>query len=243
MLRGAIAERPLPVRLARLNWKALEQDLWNRGYAITDAILNRKECDELVALYPQDERFRKRIDMASRRFGLGDYKYFKYPLPRLVQSLRVRLYPRLAAVANRWMEALGARERYPPSLGEFLGRCHREGQTRPTPLLLHYEADGYNCLHQDIYGPLAFPLQVTAFLSRAGEDHEGGAFLLYEQRPRAQSMCDALMPPQGALVLFASRIRPEPGKRGYRRVQLRHGVSRVFAGKRYTLGIIFHDAK
>ncbi len=181
--------------------------------------------------------------MAAKRFGLGDYKYFNYPLPPVVQSLRVRLYPRLAPIANRWMEALGAPERYPATLREFLALCHLHGQSRPTPLLLHYEAGGYNCLHQDLYGALVFPLQVTAFLSRPTEDYSNGAFLLLEQRPRAQSMCDALMPDQGALVLFASRIRPEPGKRGYRRVQLRHGVSRVRAGARYTLGIIFHDAK
>jgi len=242
-MESAVAVPSISARLSRLDWKVLEAQLWELGHAVSEPILTRAECDELVALYPQEERFRKRIDMAAKRFGLGDYKYFKYPLPPIVQSLRARLYPRLAKIANRWMAALGAAERYPATLREFLARCHLHGQTRPTPLLLHYEAGGYNCLHQDLYGPLAFPLQVTAFLSRPSEDFENGAFLLLEQRPRAQSMCDALMPPQGALVLFASRVRPELGKRGYRRVQLRHGVSRVGAGTRYTLGIIFHDAK
>lgn len=177
------------------------------------------------------------------RFGEGDYKYFHYPLPRVVQALRVRLYPRLAPIANQWMEALDAKERYPKTLREFLARCHRAGQNRPTPLLLHYEAGGYNCLHQDLYGALAFPLQVTAFLSRPSQHYGSGAFLLYEVRPRAQSMCDALVPEQGALVIFPTRMRPERGQRGYRRVQLKHGVARVRSGTRYTLGIIFHDAK
>jgi hypothetical protein len=229
--------------LVRLDWKTLERELWERGHGVTDPVLTKAECQELVALYSREERFRSTVNMAAKRFGLGDYKYFKYPLPSVVQTLRLRLYPRLASIANGWMEALGAQERYPATLREFLARCHQHGQTRPTPLLLHYEAGGYNCLHQDLYGPLAFPLQVTAFLSRPSEDYTDGAFLLLEQRPRAQSMCDALMPSQGALVVFASRIRPQLGKRGYRRVQMRHGVSRVRTGTRYTLGIIFHDAK
>jgi len=230
-------------RLARLDWGALEDELWKQGHAVTPPILTRTECRRLTALYPEPQRFRKTIDMAPRRFGVGDYKYFRYPLPPVVQSLRVRLYRQLAPVANRWMEALRAPERYPATLGEFLERCHLQGQTRPTPLLLHYEAGGYNCLHQDLYGALAFPLQVTVFLSRPSKDYTSGAFLLLEQRPRAQSMCDALMPEQGAMVLFASRVRPEPGKAGHRRAQLKHGVGRVRAGTRYTLGIIFHDAK
>jgi uncharacterized protein len=230
-------------RVAQLDWNKLEEDLWKYGHSVTDPVLTRSQCEELTALYPQDRYFRKTIDMAPRRFGLGDYKYFKYPLPPIIQSMRMRLYPRLAPVANRWMEALRTKERYPATLREFLSRCHRGGQNRPTPLLLHYEAGGYNCLHQDLYGPLAFPLQVTAFLSRPGEDYTSGAFLLLEQRPRAQSICDALMPDQGALVVFATRNRPEASKLGYRRVQLKHGVSRVSTGSRYTLGIIFHDAK
>jgi hypothetical protein len=230
-------------RIGQLSWSKLEEDLSRFGHAVTDPVLTRSECEELIALYSQEQYFRKTIDMAPRRFGLGDYKYFNYPLPPIVQSLRMRLYPRLAPVANRWMEALRAKERYPATLREFLSRCHRSGQKRPTPLLLHYEAGGYNCLHQDLYGALAFPLQVTAFLSRPNEDYTSGAFLLLEQRPRAQSMCDALIPDQGALVVFATRMRPEPGKLGYRRVQLKHGVSRVRTGSRYTLGIIFHDAK
>jgi len=233
----------LSARLAGLNWKMLEAELWERGHAVTAPILTSAECDELVSLYRKEELFRKTIHMAPRRFGEGDYKYFKYPLPSAVQSLRVHLYRRLAPIANGWMEALGARERYPLTLRDFVERCHRHGQGRPTPLLLHYELGGYNCLHQDLYGPLAFPLQVTGFLSRPSQDYGGGAFLLYELRPRAQSMCDALVPEQGALVIFATRMRPERSKRGYRKVQLKHGVGRVRSGSRYTLGIIFHDAK
>jgi len=242
-VEDVMAVPSVSARLAHLDWKALEDELWKSGHAVTEPILTPTECQELVALYPQEERFRSTINMAAKRFGVGDYKYFKYPLPPVVQSLRGRLYPRLAGIANRWMKALRSPERYPLTLREFLDRCHLRGQTRPTPLMLHYEAGGYNCLHQDLYGPLAFPLQVTAFLSRPSEDYTNGAFLLYEQRPRAQSMCDALVPDAGALLLFASRVRPELGKRGYRRVQLRHGVSRVRSGTRYTLGIIFHDAK
>jgi hypothetical protein len=229
--------------LAQLDWHDLERQLWERGHAVTPPVLTSSECRELVSLYPREGRFRSTVNMAAKRFGLGDYKYFKYPLPSIVQTLRVRLYPRLAMIANRWMEVLGAPPRYPAALSEFLAGCHQGGQTRPTPLLLHYEAGGYNCLHQDLYGPLAFPLQVTGFLSRPSEDYTDGAFLLLEQRPRAQSMCDALTPAQGALLIFASRIRPELAKRGYRRVQIKHGVSRVRTGTRYTLGIIFHDAK
>lgn len=230
-------------RLHRLNWESLERSLWDQGHAITPPILTRRECEALVGLYPRQQRFRTTIDMAPRRFGIGDYKYFRYPLPRIVQALRNALYSRLAPVANGWAKALRIGERYPPTLGGFLKRCHRGGQARPTPLILHYQAGGYNCLHQDVYGSLAFPLQVTAFLSRPDRDYSGGSFLLLEQRPRAQSMCDAIIPEQGALVLFANRFRPEQGTRGYRRLQLKHGVSRVLRGKRYTLGIIFHDAK
>jgi hypothetical protein len=229
--------------LAGLDWKALERQLWQHGHAVTASVLTPSECAALISRYPQEASFRKTINMEKHRFGVGEYKYFKYPLPPLVQALRTRLYPRLAPIANGWMAALGIPHRYPRTLQQFLTRCADRGQSRPTPLMLRYEAGGYNCLHQDLYGQVAFPLQATAFLSRPGVDHAGGSFLLLEQRPRAQSMCDALLPERGALVLFANGIRPEMGKRGYRRVQMKHGVSRVQSGERYTLGIIFHDAK
>jgi hypothetical protein len=229
-------------RVAGLDWTALERSLWDWGWAKTAPLLTPAECAALVALYPDDGRFRSRIDMARYRFGVGDYKYFAAPLPSLVAELRRHFYPRLAAVANRWEQALGSRRRYPPALDGLLTLCRRAGQTKPTPLLLHYEAGGYNCLHQDLYGEVAFPLQVTVFLSRRGVDYEGGEFLLVEQRPRAQSRGDAIPTEQGEVVIFTTRHRPVAGARGWYRAMMRHGVSRVTRGSRYTLGIIFHDA-
>jgi uncharacterized protein len=230
-------------RLARLDWAALEAGLWERGWASTPDVLTREECEGLVRIYADEARFRSRVEMERHRFGVGDYKYFARPLPPLVEQLRDVTYPPLAGVANRWAEALGARERFPPTLAAFLARCAKAGQTRPTPLLLHYEAGGYNCLHQDVYGAVGFPLQVVCFLSRPGADYEGGEFLLVEQRPRAQSMGEAILGRQGELLVFTNRIRPARGARGFYRVNVRHGVSRVRAGTRYTLGVIFHDAE
>lgn len=228
-------------RVAALDWATLERDLDAWGWARTPPLLTPEECAALVALYPDDRHFRARIDMARYRFGVGEYKYFAYPLPPVVADLRRRLYPPLAKVANRWQAELGTRLRFPDDLDSLLARCRRAGQTRPTPLLLRYEAGGYNCLHQDIYGPVAFPLQVTCFLS-ARHEYQGGEFLLVEQRPRAQSRADVVNPEQGEAVLFATRERPVAGRRGPFRAVMRHGVSRVTAGARYTLGVIFHDA-
>jgi hypothetical protein len=230
-------------RLDALDWKGIEESLGEYGYAKTTPVLTADECAELIALYPDEARFRSRIDMARYRFGVGDYKYFAHPLPPLVAALRAHAYPPLAAIANRWQVALGSRERYPAHLDGLLARCRRRGQTRPTPLLLHYEAGGYNCLHRDLYGDVAFPLQLTGFLSRPGADYRGGEFLLVEQRPRAQSRGEAILPAQGEIVIFATRDRPIRGSRGYYRAAMRHGVSRVLAGSRYTLGVIFHDAR
>jgi hypothetical protein len=232
----------VPSRLAALDWAAIEASLGERGYARTPAVLTPEECAELIALYGDASRFRSRIDMARFRFGVGDYQYFAHPLPPLVAALREHAYPPLRAIANRWQAALGLRDRYPPTLAGLLARCRRHGQTRPTPLLLHYEAGGYNCLHQDLYGDVAFPLQLTCFLSRP-EDYTGGEFLLVEQRPRAQSRGEAIATGQGEIVIFATRERPVKGARGYYRAALRHGVSRIHTGRRYTLGIIFHDAR
>ena len=181
--------------------------------------------------------------MARFRFGVGDYHYFADPLPPLVNELRRHAYPHLAPIANRWMEALGLPERYPKQLAEFLKRCRQAGQKKPTPLLLHYETGGYNCLHQDLYGELAFPFQMVCFLSEPGRDYRGGEFLLVEQRPRAQSIGRAISARQGEILLFTTRYKPVEGARGYYRANIRHGVSPLGAGKRYTLGIIFHDAK
>jgi hypothetical protein len=230
-------------RLEELDWKAIEASLWQRGYAKTDPLLTAEDCDALVELYTRDELFRSRIDMKRFRFGEGEYKYFAYPLPPLVQTLRATIYPRLAVIATAWAKALGQPERFPPSHDEFLTLCRRNGQTKPTPLLLRYGAGDYNCLHQDIYGAVAFPLQLTAFLSRPDRDFSGGEFLLVEQRPRAQSRGEVFTPVQGEIVIFATRHRPVQGSRGYYRVSMRHGVSTVRSGSRFTLGVIFHDAK
>jgi hypothetical protein len=230
-------------RLARLDWPALESSLWERGHALTPPVLTAAECEQLVALFPQEQRFRSHVVMERHRFGVGDYKYFAAPLPPLVADLRRHAYPRVAAVASAWREALGEDEPFPERLEAFLALCAKRGQTRPTPLLLRYEAGGYNCLHQDLYGDVVFPLQITAFLSRPGTDYTGGEFLLVEQRPRAQSVGEALLPERGALLIFTTRDRPQAGRRGHYRVRVRHGVSRVRSGSRYTLGIIFHDAR
>jgi uncharacterized protein len=230
-------------RLSALDWPELEQSLWECGYAKTPPLLRPAECDELIQLYPDDGRFRSRIDMVRYRFGIGDYRYFAEPLPKIVVELRTGFYPPLASIANRWVKELGGTERYPGRLDEFLDMCRRQGQSKPTPLLLHYEAGGYNCLHQDLYGDIAFPLQLTCFLSQPGRDYAGGEFLLVEQRPRAQSKGEVITPRQGEIVVFTTRYRPVRGARGYYRVNIRHGVSRVTWGVRYTLGIIFHNAK
>ncbi|MGH9647254.1 MAG: 2OG-Fe(II) oxygenase [Bryobacteraceae bacterium] len=233
----------LAARIRALPWQDMEASLWERGYAHAGPLLNRDECDALAGLYARDELFRSRIDMARYRFGAGDYKYFGYPLPDAIRTLREHFYPPLAGIANAWMEALASDERYPETLAELAARCHAEGQTKATPLLLHYEAGGYNCLHQDIYGDIAFPMQVVCFLSQAGRDFTGGDFLLVEQRPRAQSIGEAIHASQGDIVVFTTRYRPVKGSRGYYRANLRHGVSRLLSGTRYTLGIIFHDAR
>jgi hypothetical protein len=229
-------------RLQELDWKAIEQALWNMGYAKTPAVLTADECEELISLYADHTRFRRRIDMERHRFGVGEYQYFAEPLPALVQGLRLSTYPPLATIANGWMEALRQPQRYPPDLPSFLARCQEHGQTKPTPLLLRYEIGGYNCLHQDLYGEIAFPLQLTCFLSRREIDYTGGEFLLVEQRPRAQSRGEAIATEQGEIIIFATRDRPAAGARGYHRLQMRHGVSRIRSGQRYALGIIFHNA-
>lgn len=230
-------------RLASLDWQDLEGALGEFGYAKTPPILTPEECSQLISIYADPTWFRARIDMARYRFGIGDYKYFAEPLPPLVQALRTHAYPPLASIANRWMEALAAHERYPADLLSFLALCRKHGQKRPTPLLLHYEAGGYNCLHQDLYGEVAFPLQLTCFLSRRNLDYTGGEFLLVEQRPRAQSRGESITTELGEIIIFATRYRPAAGARGYYRVNTRHGVSRIISGSRYTLGVIFHNAK
>jgi uncharacterized protein len=229
-------------RVAQLDWEQIRATLEDRGYATAPPLLTPGECTELIGLYQDRERFRSRVDMTRLRFGVGEYKYFAAPLPPIVAALREALYRGVVAIANDWVRALRLESRFPATLSEFLGRCHRHGQTKPTPLMLLYETGGYNCLHQDLYGEIVFPLQFTVMLSRPNHDFAGGEFLLVEQRPRAQSRGDAIALQQGEAILFPTRYRPIRGARGWYRVNVRHGVSRVSHGRRLTLGIIFHDA-
>jgi hypothetical protein len=225
-----------------LDWLAIAGDLNERGCALLRGVLAPRECESLAALYPDDAPFRSRIVMARHGFGRGEYKYFSYPLPARVDRLRTALYRKLAPVANAWNEAMKIDLRFPAEHGEFTGRCHDAGQTRPTPLLLQYGPGDYNCLHQDLYGQHVFPIQVAFLLSQPGRDFTGGEFVLTEQRPRMQSRAEVVPLCQGDAVAFAVHHRPVQGTRGVYRVNLRHGVSRVRTGHRHTLGIIFHDA-
>jgi hypothetical protein len=229
--------------VGEVDWAEVQRDLDERGHARLPGLLSAAECRRLARLYPEDPRFRSTVDMARHRFGLGEYRYFTRPLPRLVEELRRALYPPLARLANRWQERLGASDRFERSLAGFLRRCRRAGQTRPTPLLLRYEQGGFNNLHQDLYGSVAFPLQVTVLLSRPEHDFRGGEFLLMEQRPRQQSRGEAVALRQGEAIVFPTRERPVQGARGVYRAQLRHGVSRLHSGRRLALGVIFHDAR
>ncbi len=233
----------IKLRIAKLDWTRINRELDANGFALTGAVLTADECAALIALYPERERFRSRVDMTRLRYGAGEYKYFARPLPKIVGDLRAALYPRLAPVANRWSNLLGDGEPYPTSMAAFIKTCAAHGQLRPTPLLLQYQAGGYNCLHQDLYGDIAFPLQFTCVLSRRDRDFVGGEFLLVEQRPRAQSRGEAISMDQGEGIIFTNRYRPVAGARGHYRVNVRHGVSTLRAGQRYSLGIIFHDAR
>ena len=233
---------PLSGRLAAIDWPAVEATIEAEGHARLPGLLSAAECSALAALYDQDRRFRSTVVMARHNFGSGEYRYFTRPLPRLVADLRRGLYKRLAPIAARWREPLGLEHAIPPDLDGFLKLCDAAGQTKPTPLLLRYGPGDYNCLHQDLYGAVAFPLQVAICLSRPGEDFEGGEFLLVEQRPRAQSRGEAIALQLGEALIFPNQARPVQGTRGTYRVKVRHGVSRLRAGSRTTLGIIFHDA-
>jgi hypothetical protein len=237
------AASPLPARVAALDWERIEADLDAVGCATTGPLLDPDTCASLIALYDQDAPFRSRIVMARHGFGRGEYKYYAYPLPDPIAALRGPLYERLVPIANRWNEAMGIAIRYPAEHAAFLERCHKAGQTRPTPLLLKYGPGDYNCLHQDLYGENVFPLQIAILLSEPGRDFTGGEFVLTEQRPRMQSRAEVVSLAQGEGVIFAVHNRPVQGTRGTYRVNLRHGVSRLRSGERFTTGIIFHDAK
>jgi uncharacterized protein len=235
-------QQPIADRLAELDWQFIRQSLCELGYVLTPSILTRDECANLIGGYSDDSAFRSHIIMARFRFGQGDYKYFNYPLPKLIQELREHSYSHLAPIANEWNCSLGVNEQFPKSHADFVALCRDKGQTRATPLLLHYQAGDYNCLHQDLYGDLVFPLQLTVLLSAPMDDFTGGEFLLVEQRPRAQSRGEVVPLRQGEAVIFAVHHRPVPGVRGFHRVTMRHGVSRLRSGSRFTLGVIFHDA-
>jgi hypothetical protein len=230
-------------RVAALDWKRIGADLDTHGCATTGALLRADECTVLSSRYDDDGLYRSRVIMARHGFGKGEYKYFAYPLPDTIAALRGSLYPPLAAVANRWNERMGIDQRFPADHAAYLKSCHAGGQVKPTPLLLQYGAGDYNCLHQDVYGDLVFPLQVAFLLSGPGEDFTGGEFVLTEQRPRMQSRAEVVPLTQGEGVIFPVHHRPVQGTRGVYRVNMRHGVSRLRSGKRHTLGIIFHDAK
>ena len=225
------------------DWSTIGAGLNARGCAVLPKLLAANECREITALYALEQHFRSHIHMARHGFGKGEYKYFKYPLPDLIGQLRTTLYSHAVTLANEWNERMNISARYPEQHADYLNLCHRAGQLRPTPLLLQYQTGDFNCLHQDLYGELAFPLQVTILLSEPNRDFTGGEFVLTEQRPRMQSRVEVVQLEQGDAVLFAVHNRPVQGARGWYRVNLRHGVSRLRSGLRHTLGIIFHDAK
>lgn len=229
-------------RAAAINWEQVAADLDEHGCARTGRLLTATKCRALTSLYDRDEAFRSRIVMARHGFGQGEYRYFNYPLPEDIQALREIIYPPLAAIANRWRNTLGEADVFPPTLARYLEQCRRAGQSRPTPLILKYQRGDYNCLHQDLYGKLVFPLQLTLLLSDPEKDYQGGEFMLVENRPRRQARGRVISLRRGEAVIFPVRHRPVPGKRGWYRATMRHGVSPLDEGQRFALGIIFHDA-
>jgi len=238
----AIAARDIAGSVTAIDWPRVGEDLNRFGCAVIPGLLRPRQCAQLAALYDNDANFRNRVIMARHGYGRGEYRYFSYPLPEIVGALRTALYPPLATLANEWNAAMRSDIHFPPSHAAFLKRCHAAGQTRPTPLLLRYRVGDYNCLHQDLYGEHVFPLQAAFLLSRPDADFTGGEFVLTEQRPRMQSRAEVVALGQGDAVIFAVNERPVKGAKGFHRVKMRHGVSRLRSGFRHTLGIIFHDA-
>jgi uncharacterized protein len=234
---------PVAKRVEAIHWDHVSRDLDAYGSATVERLLSPDECETLAGLYSHDDLFRSRVVMARHGFGRGEYKYFRYPLPELIADLRTVFYPHLVPIANRWNTAMGIAVRYPDSHADFIARCHQAGQVKPTPLLLQYGTDDYNCLHQDLYGEHVFPLQLAILLSEPQKDFTGGEFVMTEQRPRMQSRPMVVSLRQGDGVVFAVHQRPVQGSRGFYRVTLRHGVSRLRSGHRHTLGVIFHDAE
>ncbi len=229
-------------KIEKTDWQAVSDQMNSKGYAVLPGFLTKKQCQDLTKLFDNETGYRKTVVMERHRFGLGSYKYWDYPLPNLVQDLRENLYPKLSPIANLWMQALRIDKRFPETFEDLQAECHQNGQLKPTPLILQYGEGGYNTLHQDLYGDVYFPLQAACFLSSPGTDYTGGEFVLTEQVPRAQSKAIVLKPEQGDMAIFTTSFRPIQGTRGYYRANMRHGVSEVHTGKRYTMGIIFHDA-
>jgi uncharacterized protein len=230
-------------KLGGLNWQQVTDDMHSKGYSVIPGVLTDAECDKLVSDYDQPKFYRKTIVMERYRFGLGEYKYFDYPLPPILQTVRETIYPRLAPFANQWMNQLNIKEQFPESFKELQSLCHKNGQTKCTPLILRYGKGGHNTLHQDLYGDIYFPMQLVLMLSDPEKDYAGGEFVMTQQIPRAQSKAIVLKPRKGDIILFTTNFRPIKGTRGYYRAAMRHGVSEVHSGNRHTLGIIFHDAK
>jgi uncharacterized protein len=240
--RDDLLDEDVTARVRRIDVTALEHDLDTQGWSVISDLLTSSECDDIACLYDEQAGFRSHVVMARHGFGQGEYRYFSYPLPPLVQQLRKGLYPQLAPIANRWHARMGTEVRFPAAHDEFIARCAAAGQSRPTPLLLSYGTGDYNCLHQDLYGEHVFPLQVAVLLSELGTDFIGGEFVLTEQRPRMQTRAAVVPLTKGDAVVFAVNSRPVHGTRGDYRVKLRHGVSKIITGHRRALGIIFHDA-
>jgi hypothetical protein len=228
--------------IEQLDWNTISGQLNEQGYALVKQVITADECNQLAKEYEQKDLYRKIINMERYRFGQGEYKYFNYPLPAIIEGVRHQVYPHLAPVANNWMRMLSINRHFPGTLEELLYKCHAHQQTRPTPLILRYDKGGYNTLHQDLYGDIYFPMQLVLFLDEPGKDYEGGEFVLIEQRPRVQSKAIVLKPRKGDMLIFATNFRPVKGSKGYYRVNMKHGVSEVTSGRRHTLGIIFHDA-
>lgn len=237
-----IAEKNIKERLNLIDWHLVMERMNEKGYAQLSRVLSPEECKQLIDNYSNEEWYRKTITMERYRFGLGEYKYFNYPLPSLIQTIRETVYPKLAVIANKWMQVLNIDQRFPNTFVELQQLCHAIGQVKPTVLILKYGKGGHNTLHQDLYGELFFPIQLVMFLNEPGEDYTGGEFVLTQQTPRAQSKAIVLQPKRGDVLLFTTNFKPVKGTHGYYRVNMKHGVSEVHNGERHTLGIIFHDA-
>jgi len=229
-------------KLSSVDWERVTKEMNAKGYAIIPDVISNEQCEQLIKNYSSTDQYRKTITMERYRFGSGEYKYFKYPLPDLLQDIREEVYFHLAPIANGWMKMLAMDERFPDNFSELKNLCHEKNQIHPTVLILKYNKGGYNTLHQDLYGEVFFPIQCVLFLNKADEDYTGGEFVLIQQNPRAQSTAIVLRPSKGSMLIFTTSFRPVKGNKGYYRVNVKHGVSELYEGQRHTLGIIFHDA-